>query len=80
MSTFDHETSETKYQTAIEMQEMSLFALLKPSLTIEGNEWRVLYGDNQQVGICGFGESPSLAIQAWNKEWYKKIKKKKEED
>ncbi len=74
MSTFDDETSDIKYQTAIEMQEMALFALLKPSLQRDGDQWCVLYGDDLQVGISGFGNSPSLAIQEWNKQWYAPIK------
>jgi len=76
MSTYDHETSGIKYQTAIEMQEMALFALLKPSLQRDGDQWCVLYGENLQVGIAGFGNSPSLAIQNWNMEWYKEIENK----
>ena len=34
---------------------------------------KVLYGDNLQVGIVGFGNSPQLAIMDFNAQWYKKI-------
>lgn len=73
MGTYDHETSNLKYQTAIEMQEMSLFALLKPSLKQDGSQWCVLYGDSIEEGIAGFGISPNVAIQNWNKKWHEQL-------
>lgn len=33
----------------------------------DGNNWCVLLGDNIQVGICGFGETPLKAILDFNK-------------
>jgi hypothetical protein len=32
----------------------------------DGDCWCVLYGDDIQSGICGFGESPSKAMLAFN--------------
>lgn len=55
----------------IQEQEYSLFAQLKPSLTKDGNMWCVLYGDNLQTGIVGFGETPYLAVLDFTKQWYK---------
>lgn len=72
----DYATSDIKYQTAQEENEFKLFAMLKPSLTREGNQWCVLYGEDLQVGIAGFGDSPHLAIMDFTRQWYKSIKGK----
>lgn len=53
-----------------ERSEYSKFSLLKPKLYKEGNQWCVLYGDDIQSGIAGFGNSPHLAIMDWNKQWH----------
>ena len=57
----------------IEQEEMNLFVLLKPKLYQDGDMWCVLYGENIQEGICGFGKSPMLAIYEFNKAWKKEI-------
>lgn len=54
---------------AIETAEMNLVALLQPRIFLDGNQWCVLYGDNQQDGIVGFGASPRLAVYAFNRAW-----------
>ncbi|MHA1832464.1 MAG: hypothetical protein ACTSV7_00615 [Candidatus Baldrarchaeia archaeon] len=69
----DHEAADVRYQTAIEAQEHTLFALLKPALQKDGNQWCVLYGEDLQSGVAGFGDSPSLAVKDFNKAWYEKI-------
>lgn len=40
-------------------------AVLKPALLKDGDMWCVLYGDNLQVGIAGFGPTPALALIAF---------------
>jgi len=70
----DHIASSIRYQVAQEQQEFNLFAQLKPSLKKDGGQWCVLYGDNPQVGIAGFGDSPHLAIMDFNNQWYKSLK------
>ena len=45
----------------------------KPRLLQEGDQWCALLGDNLQSGICGFGNSPAEAMQAFDKEWHKPI-------
>jgi hypothetical protein len=47
--------------------EYKLFQMLKPKLYKDGNQWCVLLGKNIQEGVCGFGDSPYLAILAFNK-------------
>lgn len=54
-------------------EQMALFSSLKPKLSLEGNQWLCLYGDNIQEGICGFGDSPYKAILAFNIEFNKTI-------
>ena len=69
----DYEAASVKSQTAQEAGEFNLFAMLKPSIQRDGNQWCVLYGEDLQVGIAGFGDSPHLAIMDFNAQWYKKI-------
>ncbi len=63
-------TEESRRNAAIEAEEMNLFVLLKPSIQQDGNQWCVLYGDNLQVGIAGFGNTPMQAICDFNKAWH----------
>ena len=32
----------------------------------DGNQWCILYGDNLQVGIAGFGDTPIKAMYAFD--------------
>ena len=64
-------THQSEMNTLIQKQEYNLFSMLKPSLLIDGNQWVCLYGENLQVGIAGFGDTPYMAILSWNKEWHK---------
>ena len=58
---------------AIEAAEMNLVAVLKPRIFRDGNRWCVLYGDNLQDGIAGFGDSPRLAVYAFSTAWDAKV-------
>ena len=69
----DYCAAEIKLRIAEEQEMMNLFATLKPSIQIDGNQWCVLYGDDLQVGIAGFGDSPHLAIMDFNSQWYKSL-------
>jgi len=51
----------------IEQEEMNLVRTLNPKIFIDGNKWCVLYGENVQDGICGFGHTPRKAIYDFNK-------------
>lgn len=48
----------------------------KPPLSIDGNQWCALYGDDLQSGVAGFGSSPHEAMLDFDKEWYRKLLKK----
>jgi hypothetical protein len=43
--------------------------IFKPSLTIDGNQWCALFGDNLQDGIAGFGDTPEDAYSDFDKNW-----------
>jgi len=70
---YDYEAASIRSQTAQEENEFKLFAMLKPSTQIDGNQWCVLYGKDLQVGIAGFGNSLHLAIMDFNSQWYKSL-------
>jgi hypothetical protein len=70
---YDNEASDVKSQTAQQSADFNLFAMLKPSIKIDGNQWCVLYGEDLQSGIAGFGNSPYLAIVDFEKSWYKSL-------
>jgi hypothetical protein len=47
--------------------------ILKPRIFIDGNMWCVLYGENLQDGVAGFGKSPELACQDFDKNWLSEL-------
>jgi len=72
----DYQAAALRLDTAIEEAELILFTMLKPSLQRDGNQWCVLYGDDLQVGIAGFGDSPHKAVLNFNADWHKNIESK----
>ena len=54
----------------IEIQLTRPCILLKPKIYIDGHKWCVLYGDNLQDGLAGFGNSPELAMLDFDKNFY----------
>lgn len=45
--------------------------LYRPRLSIDGNQWCALYGEDLQNGVAGFGDSPRRAIWDFDKNWNK---------
>jgi hypothetical protein len=43
--------------------------LYRPSLTLDGNQWRALYGPNPDDGIAGFGSTPEEAMREFDRAW-----------
>ena len=43
--------------------------LLKPRLSIDGNQWCALYGDNLQDGVAEFGNAPEDAYADFDRAW-----------
>jgi hypothetical protein len=72
----NHEMYEhqSRMNALIQIEEYNLVSLLKPKIYIDGNQWCVLYGENIQDGVAGFGDSPQNAIYDFNKAFTKGLK------
>ena len=57
---------------AITGADYKLFALIKPKLYKDDNQWYCVYGRNRQVGIVGSGDTPHEAVLNWNAVWNKR--------
>ena len=68
-----HLTAEHEFRRADFMSRPSVMLGLLPKL--DGDSWCVLMGENLQVGIAGFGDSPEKAMAAFDKAWYEKAVK-----
>ena len=67
-------THQSEMNSLIEKEEINLVALLKPKIYPDGNQWCVLYGEDIQTGIVGFGDTPRKAIFSFNKAFDEPIK------
>lgn len=47
--------------------------LFRPKLSVDGDMWCALYGDDLQSGVAGFGKSPAKAMHDFNINWYKDL-------
>ena len=45
-------------------------AVYRPALSIDGDQWCALYGENLQEGVAGFGDTPAKAMAAFDAAWY----------
>jgi hypothetical protein len=61
-------------------EQMRPAVLFKPALSIDGDQWCALYGDNLQDGVAGFGNSPDDAMRDFDAAWTKKLTAAKKED
>lgn len=48
-------------------------AVWRPKLTIDGDQWCALYGNDLEEGVAGFGDSPEAAMRAFDVAWYTKL-------
>lgn len=62
------------YAVAYELRRPSV--VYRPSIYIDGNQWCALYGINIQDGVAGFGDSPALAMDAFDIAWFAKLETK----
>lgn len=46
-------------------------AIFRPKLSLDGDKWCALYGDNLQDGVAGFGDSPADAMWDFDRNWSK---------
>lgn len=65
--------NEMQQQMKIELleteQQYKRFAMLRPKVYKDGNKWCVLYGENTQDGVAGFGDTPHEAVIDWEANW-----------
>lgn len=47
--------------------------LFRPSISIDGNKWCALYGENLQDGVAGFGDSVEQAMDDFDAAWSRKL-------
>ena len=57
----------------IEIASTRYSVLMRPRLTIDGNQWCALYGENLQDGVAGFGDSPAAAMEDFDRAWIAKL-------
>lgn len=57
----------------IETAEMNLVIIFGAKLSIDGDQWCWLYGEDLQNGIAGFGKSPYLAALDFNVNFRKEL-------
>jgi len=73
----DHKEHQNKMDNIIQEGEMLNFVLLKPKISIDGDQYCLLYGDDLQCGIAGFGDTIYKAIIDFNLQFHQPIKKNK---
>lgn len=73
MNTDDYlfEAAKVGYNTAIARNVLltAPSTIYKPKLSIDGDQWCALYGENLQDGVAGFGNSPAEAYSDFDKNW-----------
>lgn len=67
--------SQASMQEAMALQTAPSF-LFKPKVFPDGNKWCALYGDDIQIGVAGFGDSPAKAMQDFDNNWFKDMEQK----
>jgi len=70
MSTANNYAAEAAYNdlnTSVERQEFNLVTNLGLYPYPDGDQWCVLWGADLVSGVSGFGETPYLAVLAFNK-------------
>ena len=66
---FDFSCQISAILESIEYESVRPCVMMKPKISIDGNQWCVLYGDNLQDGVAGFGDSPAKAMQDFDRSW-----------
>jgi hypothetical protein len=54
------------------------FVVLQPhiSISLDGDQWCVLYGKNLQDGVAGFGATPAQAAEDFDNAWKRELVRK----
>ena len=56
-------------QRVAALEGMRPSVLYRPGLSIDGNQWCAMYGENLQDGVTGFGDSPAAAMLDFDANW-----------
>ena len=48
--------------------------MYRPTLSIDGDMWCALYGANLQDGVAGFGSSPAVAMEDFDRNWFAQLR------
>ena len=59
--------AEAAFRAEVERQRP--FYLLRPRIFPDGNMWCALYGDDLHNGVAGFGATPALAADDFDRNW-----------
>ena len=62
--------------TNIEYDLHRASVLFRPKMMQEGNQWMALYGEDLATGFAAFGDSPALAMEAFDKAWNEKMERR----
>lgn len=73
VSNFIENVRSELFNLATTLQRPSV--LYWPVLSREGDQWSVLYGDDLQTGIAGFGKTAALAMEDFDKNWENEVAK-----
>lgn len=76
-SCFDFSCQISAMFESIECESIRPCVMMKPKISIDGNRWCVLYGDNLQDGVAGFGDSPAKAMIDFDRNWLQTLSSKK---
>lgn len=66
-----HMASVAQEYAAAAYEQQRPSAIYRPAISKDGNQWCAFYGDNLQDGVCGFGDTPALAMADFDKNWSK---------
>ena len=66
------QSAQSQLSASVEAEEYNLVKTLGLVPYKDGNAWCVLWGENLQVGVSGFGDTPYLAVLAFNRAVHQK--------
>lgn len=65
--------SDTDHMLMNVIEQLAMLAspgvVYRPKVSIDGNQWCALYGENLMTGVAGFGDTPADAVADFNKQW-----------
>lgn len=78
MSGIDHGASQASHAIQCAAQDVATSlvrpsVLYRPTVSIDGNKWCALYGQNLAEGVAAFGDSPDEAMRGFDAAWVTKI-------